>query len=250
MTLDGSTVVGSTVLAPGSQSFVAAGASGTAWVDGIFTSGLPLLPLTPLASFGNSFAVRVNSANLIDQTARFGGLAAFSPLNASAPVTLTSIAIDASGNPLLAGSFQPSASQSLLATQTFDLPLSNAPTTAFPTAVHGAVLPASACSGSLCPGAASYLAKLTIPSSISAAKASLALSVDDSPNLTLRNLGSAQATGISIAVSSFTSATNCATTLAEGAECSIALSGIGSGSITVTANNSTSQTQILPTLAT
>ena len=250
MTLDGSTVVGSTVLAPGSQSFVAAGASGTAWVDGIFTSGLPLLPLTPLASFGNSFAVRVNSANLIDQTARFGGLAAFAPQNASAPVTLTSIAIDASGNPLLAGSFQPSASQSLLATQTFDLPLSNAPTTAFPTAVHGAVLPASACSGSLCPGAASYLAKLTIPSSISAAKASLALSVDDSPNLTLRNLGSAQATGISIAVSSFTSATNCATTLAEGAECSIALSGIGSGSITVTANNSTSQTQILPTLAT
>jgi hypothetical protein len=247
MTLDGSTVLGSTVLAPGTQSFVAAGASGTAWVDG--SLGLPLLPLTPLSTIGNSFAVRVNAANIVDQTARFGGIAASNPSSASAPVTLTSVAIDASGDAVVGGSFAPSASQSLLATETFDLPLNDAPTTAFPSTVRGAVLPVSACSGSLCAGAGAYLAKLTIPASAAAETAALSLSVDDSPNLTLRNLGSAQATGLQIAVPGFTQATNCGTTLAAGGECSIALAGTGPGSITVTATNSITQTQALPALA-
>jgi hypothetical protein len=250
MTLDGSSVLGSTVLAPGTQSFVAAGASGTAWVDGSLIAGLPLLPLMPLSTIGNSFAVRVNAANLVDQTARFGGIAASNPNSASAPVALTSVAIDASGNALVGGSFAPSASQSLLATETFDLPLNDAPTTAFPSTVRGAVLPVSACNGSLCPGAAAYLAKLTIPASAGAATAALALSVDDSPNLMLRNMGSAQAVGVQIAVSGgFTQATNCGTTLAAGGECSIALTGTGPGSITVFATNSTLQTQALPALA-
>jgi hypothetical protein len=250
MTLDGQTVLGSTVLAPGTQSFVAAGAAGTAWVDGSFVSGLPLLPLTPLSTIGNSFAVRVNAANLVDQTARFGGIASSNPNSASAPVALTSVAIDASGNALVGGSFAPSASQSLLATETFDLPLNDAPTAAFPSTVRGAVLPVSACNGSLCAGAAAYLAKLTVPASAGAATAALALSVDDSPNLKLRNLGSAQATGVQIAVTGgFSEATNCGTTLAAGGECSIALTGSGPGSITVSAANSTAQTQALPALA-
>ena len=248
MTLDGQTVLASTVLAPGTQSFVAAGAAGTAWVEGSLS--LPLLPLTPLSTIGNSFAVRVNAANRVDQTARFGGIASSNPNSASAPVALTSVAIDASGDALVGGSFAPSASQSLLATETFDLPLNDAPTAAFPSAVRGAVLPVSACNGSLCPGAAAYLAKLTVPASAGAATAALALSVDDSPNLTLRNLGSAQATGVGIAVSGgFTQANNCGATLAAGGECSIALTGSGPGSITVSAANSTAQTQALPVLA-
>jgi hypothetical protein len=247
MTLDGSSVLGSSLLAPGTQSFVAAGAAGTAWVDGSFIAGLPMLPLMPLSTIGNSFAVRVNAANLVDQTARFGGIAASNPNSASAPVALTSVAIDAGGNALVGGSFAPSASQSLLATETFDLPLNDAPTTAFPSTVRGAVLPVSACNGSLCAGAAAYLAKLAVPASAAAATAALALSVDDSPNLTLRNLGSAQATGVQIAVSGgFNEATNCGATLAAGGECSIALTGSGPGSITVSAANSTAQTQVLP----
>jgi len=244
LTLDGQTVVSSTLLAPGTQSYVAAGASGTAWVDGNLT--LPLLPLEPLSTIGNSFAVRVNSANLVDQTARFGGLAAENPSNASAPVNLTSVAINASGNALFGGAFAPSTSSSLLATQTFDLPLNNAPTTAFPSTVRGAVLPTSACSGSICTGYAAYLSKLAIPASVSAATASLALSVDDLPNLTLHNLGSAQATGLNISISGFTQANNCGTTLASGGECSIALAGTSAGSITISASNASTQTQTLP----
>jgi hypothetical protein len=247
LTLDGQTVVSSTLLAPGTQSYVAVGASGTAWVDGNLT--LPLLPLEPLSTIGNSFAMRINSANMVDQTVRVGGLAAANPSYASAPVNFTSVAIDASGNALFGGAFAPTTSGGLLATQTFDLPLNNAPTMAFPSTVHGAVLPTSACSGSICTGYAAYLSKLTIPASVSTATASLALSVDDSPNLTLRNLGSAQATGLNISVSGFTQTNNCGTTLASGGECNIALTGSVAGSITVSATNATTQTQTLPALA-
>ena len=207
-----------------------------------------MLPLTPLAPFGNSFAEHINAAGLVDQAARFGGIAASNPSAASAPVALTSIATDVSGNALVAGSFTPSASQSLLATQTFDLPLENAPTVAFPSTVRAAELPPSACNGSLCAGAASYLAKLTVPANASAATASLALSVDDSPNLTLRNLGSAEATGLQLSIAGFAFATNCSTALASGSECSIALNGTGPGNITVSASNATTQTQALPVL--
>ncbi|HEX9202000.1 MAG TPA: choice-of-anchor D domain-containing protein, partial [Acidobacteriaceae bacterium] len=247
MPLDGSAILGSTVLAPGSQSFVAAGPAGTAWVDGSLS--MPLLPLAPLSNIGNSFAVRVNAANMVDQTARFGGIAAANPGNAGAPVALTSIAADASGNAIAGGSFSPYASQSLLATQTFDLPLANTPTAALASKVRDAVLPPSGCAGSLCAGSAAYLAKLTIPATAAAATAALALSLDDSPNLTLRNLGSAQAIGLHVFVTGFAFTGDCGTALAAGGECSIALTGSGPGSITVSATNSATQTATLPALA-
>lgn len=247
MPLDGSTVLASTLLAPGTQSFVAAGPSGTAWVDGNLT--LPLLPLTPLSTIGNSFTLRVNSANVVDQTARFGGIAASDPANASAAVALTSIAVDPNDNPIASGSFTPSASQSLLATQTYDLPLATAPTAAFPSTVRSTVPPPTSCSGSLCAGSAAYLAKLTIPATASAATAALALSVDDSPNLTLRNLGSAEAINLQLAVTGFNFATNCGITLPAGGECSVALTGNSPGSITVAAANAITQAQTLPALS-
>ena len=245
--LDGSAVLASTVLAPGSQSFVAAGAAGTAWVDGSLS--LPLLPLAPLSNIGNSFAVRVNAANLVDQTARFGGIAASNPGNAGAPVTLTSIAVDPDGNPIVGGGFSPYASQNLMATQTFDLPLENAPTAALLSSVRGAVMPASGCNGSLCAGSAAYLAKLVIPANAAVAMASLSLSWDDSPNLIVRNFGSAQATGVQVSVSGFTFAGDCGSTLAAGGECSITLTGSGPGSITISAANAVPQTAALPALA-
>jgi hypothetical protein len=247
MPLDGSSVLTSTVLAPGTQSVVAPGGSGTAWVAG--SMGLPILPLQPLSPFGNSFAVHLNSAGVVDQAARFGGIAASNPGDAGAPVSLTSLAADAVGNAFFAGSFAPYASQSLLATQTFDLPLTTAPTAAFPSTVRAAVLPASACNGSLCSGSAAYLAKLTLPASLATAAASLGLSFDDAPNLTLRNLGSAEATGLQIAVAGFTFATNCGSTLAAAGECSIALSGAGPGSIAVSAANAVTQAQTLPAIS-
>jgi hypothetical protein len=244
ISLDGSTVLASTLLAPATQSFVTPGLAGNAWVDGMI--GIPLLPLTPLATIGSGFAMRVNAQNAIDQTARFGGLASENPANASMPVTFTSIAIDPTGQPIFGGAAQPSASSSLLATETYDLPFYAAPTPALPSTLRTTVLAPGACSGSLCSGSAAYIAKLTTPTTAAPA---LALSVDDSPNLTLRNLGSAQAIGLQIAATGFTSSTNCGATLAAGGECSIALAGLGPGSVTVEATNATTQTTALPALA-
>lgn len=244
MPLDGSAVSAATAIAPGSTSFVAAGADGTAWVDG--TLSLPLLPRTPLATIGNSFGARVDATGAVDQTVRFGGVATSNATYASAPVNLTSVAVDGAGDLLAAGQFQPTASASLLATETFDLPLENAPTAAFPTTVRGAVLPTADCNGSSCPGAAAYLAKVAPTASANAA--SLALSVDDAPNLTLRNLGSAQAVGLQITASGFQETDDCGGTLAGGGECSIALTGAGPGSIRVTAQNAVAQTQNVPGL--
>ena len=247
MPLDGSSVLASTLLAPGSQSFVAAGAAGTAWVDG--TLSLPLFPLTPLATFGNSFAVRVNASNIVDQTARLGGIAASNPANAGAPLNLTSIAVDPSGNALAAGSFAPYASASPARHPDLRPPAHQCPNHRIPFNRPCSRTPAI----SLHRQPLRWLSRL--PSQALTlrqrrrATASLALSVDDSPNLTLRNLGSAQATGLQITITGFTSTTNCGTTLAAGGECSIALTGSGPGSISAFAANASAQTQTLPALA-
>lgn len=247
MPLDGSSVVASTVLGAGTQSLVAADPTGGAWVVGSLS--LPLLPLTPLSSLGQSFAVHVNSSGAVDQTARFGGLAGASPASAGAPVNLTSLAVDTSGALLAAGSFAPWASSSLLATETYDLPLTAAPTSAFPSSVRAAIPLSSACSGSLCSGSEAYLARLAVDVSAARASAGLALSVDDTPNLTLRNVGSADATNLAITVAGFTYTTNCGPSLPAGEECSILLNGSGPGSVTASAANSATETQALPAIS-
>ena len=76
----------------------------------------------------------------------------------------------------------------------FDLPLTNSPTSALPSSLKDAIPPPASCAGSLCPGSAAYLAKLS-----TTAAASLALSIDTAPTITLRNLGSVEATALQIA---------------------------------------------------
>lgn len=239
MPLDGSSVLSSTLAAPGTQSVVAPASSGSAWIAGPLTG--PLLPLTPLSGMGNSYALRINRQNAIDQTLRFGGLPTANSNYASAPVNLTSLALDATGQPIFAGSVAATASSSLLATETWDLPLTNTPTAALPSSLRDAALAPGSCTGSACAGYAAYLAKLGL-----AAAPSLALSTDDSPNITLRNLGSVEATAMQITATGFAQTNDCGFTLAPGAMCSIVLSGVGPGSITVQAGNAATQTATLP----
>ncbi|WP_348269121.1 choice-of-anchor D domain-containing protein [Edaphobacter paludis] len=238
--LDGSTVLSSVLLAPGTQSFIADTSSGDTWATGNLTT--PLLPIPALSTTGNSFALRVTPQNTIDQTLRFGGLPTTNPSYASAPVTLTSLTTDTTGQPIFAGAVTPTASSSLLPTQTYDLSLYNAPTAALPSNMRDAVLAPGTCTGSLCAGSAAYLTKVN-PAT---AAPSLALSTDDSPNITLRNLGGIAATDLQLTASGFTLATNCAPTLNPGAECSISLNGSGPGSLTAQAANATTQTANLP----
>jgi hypothetical protein len=246
--LDGSTVLASTLLAPGTQSAAIPALNGATWIAASSTLPASLLPVTALSTIGNGYALRVTSQNTIDQAIRFGGLPTTNPSFASAPVTLTSLTTDPSGQPIFAGSVSPTASANLLATETYDLSLYNSPTPALPSTVRAAALAPGACTGSsLCAGNAAYLAKLSL-----SAAPSLALSTDDSPNITLRNLGSAPATNLQLTATNFTLATDCPSTLPPGAECSIALTSTGTtpGTLTAQADNATLQTATLPATTT
>lgn len=238
--LDGSTVTGATVVAPGGQSYVAAVPGGGAWVDGV-TTAPGLLPGTPLSTVGNGFAVRVTAAGVVDQTARFGGGANQSLGFAGLPATVTAVAVDAAGEALIAGSVQPTASANLLGTETYDLPLRNGFTAALPSSVRDAEVAAGTCTGSLCAGSAAYLAKVDTRG----AGPALALSVDDAPNVVIRNLGSGAATGVTVVGSGGAVSTTCGAVLAAGAECD-ALLPVGTTSVTVTAANGGAQTVAVP----
>jgi hypothetical protein len=244
MPLDGSTVLSSTLIAPGTQSFAVPAPSGSAWITGTLTA--PLLPLTTLSTLGNTFAAHVTQQSIIDQTARFGGLPTTNPTYSSVPVAFTSLTTNLTGQPIFAGSVAPTASSSLLSTETYDLPHDNTPTAALPSTLRNAVPAPGTCNGSLCSGYAAYLAKLNTTTAAPA----LVLSSDDAPNLTLRNLGSAPANALQLSASNFTITNNCPTTLPAAAECSIALTGSGPGTITLQAANATTQTINIPAVTT
>ncbi|WP_174240956.1 SBBP repeat-containing protein, partial [Granulicella sp. S190] len=252
LSLDGSTLISSTILAPGIQSSVIPAPSGAAWVSATGNNPAWLLPLTPLSEIGNSYALRITQQNtsqpVIDQTIRFGGLPTTNLPFASAPVTLTGLTVDSTGQPTFAGSASPTASASLLSTETYDLPLTNSPTAALPSILRSAALLPGSCTGSLCAGAAAFLAKLN-PTT---AAPSLALSTDDLPNLKLRNLGSIAATNLQLTATNVTLATDCPTTLAPGGECNVAPTSTSSnpGTLTVAASNATAQTVNLPATST
>ena len=114
MPLDGSTVLASTLAAPGTQSTVTPAPSGAAWITGSLTT--PLLPIQTLSTFGNAYALRITAQSTVDETLRFGGLPTSNPSYSSAPVTLTSVATDSTGEPIFAGSATPTTSSSLLST--------------------------------------------------------------------------------------------------------------------------------------
>ena len=237
MSLDGSRVLASVLLAPGAQSVVMPAPNGAAWAAVGLTS--PLLPLPAISNVGTSAAFRITSDNTIDKSVRFGGPSTdFSNM----PVSITSIAVDSAGQPIFAGSANPTTSSSLLATKTFDLPLLT-PTPALPSTLRDAVLaPGSNC-GSLCAGSGAYLAKLNLSGA-----PTLALSTDASPNIILRNLGSLAATALQITAAGFTATHNCPNQLEAGAECNILLAG-GPGSLTVQAANATAQTVSLSAIS-
>jgi len=237
MSLDGSRVLTSLLLAPGTQSVVMPAPNGAAWAAVGLTS--PLLPLQAISNVGTSAAFRITADNAVDKSVRFGGP---STEFSSMPVNITSIAVDSAEQPIFAGSANPTTSSSLLATETFDLPLL-APTQALPSTLRDAVLaPGSNC-GSLCAGSGAYLAKLNLSGA-----PTLALSTDASPNIILRNLGSVPATALQITAFGFTAAHNCPSQLEAGAECDILVAG-GPGSLTVQAANATAQTVSLSAIS-
>jgi trimeric autotransporter adhesin len=249
--LDGSSVLSSTLLAPGTQSTLNPAANSTTWVASSLTTPASLLPVTPLSTIGNSYALRITDQStttpVIDQAIRFGGLPSTNPNFASLPATITSLTTNAAGQPTFAGNIAPTASASLLSTETYDLPLYASPTSALPSTLRSAILPPSECTdSSLCSSSAAYLARLN-PTT---AAPSLAISADSAPNLILRNLGTVTAKNLTLTAPAYTVATDCPTSLPPGAECNIALSGTGSATLTAQADNALPKTVTLTTATT
>jgi len=240
--LDGSSVLSGTVIAPGTQSVLAPASNGSVWLGGIFGS-LPTLTQPPFATIGNAFAVHYSPTSGIDQSLRFGGLANQYQSYANATALLNALTLDPNSNLFLAGAIQPSASASLLATETFDLPLLGADTAAFPSSSANAVPLPSTCSGSLCSGSAAWLAKV----SPSASAPAIAVSTDDLPFIVIRNLGSAAAQNLNITVSSGGFTSLCPASLASGAECDVMLTGNSATTLTITSSNTDATTLQLPT---
>ena len=242
VSLDGSSLKSSVLLAPGTESYVAAAANSAAWVDGALID--PILPLPALADVGDGFAVRVTSSGTIDQTVRLGGAAISNNSFASIPSLLTSIAVDAADEVLFAGAIQPTASSSLLATETYDLPLRNTITSALPSMLSDARQSAATCSGSLCSGSAAYLTKIS-----PTAGAALSFSVDDLPFIKLRNLGTSQADNVQVRSSAGSLSTNCPTALGPGSQCDLLLTGGGAGVVSVSSSDTQSQSVAFPAYA-
>ena len=240
LALDGSQVLSSTLLAPADTSVIASGSGSDTWVFASSTGTPPLLPLLPLETIGNGYAFRIAGSGKVDRNARVGGVAVNNSSSASVPVTEGGVAVANDGTVALTGALAPTVSSDVLSTQYYDVPLTQAPNAALISTVRDA-LPLPPCSGSACSGGAGLMARLTPDSSTP----QLALSVDDHPNLTLRNLGTADATDVQIAANGYTVTTGCGSTLAAGAECSLALTGTAAGSVTVQAANANAFTTSL-----
>ncbi len=232
ITADGGSVPESVLLVPGSQSFVTAGPNGSAWVSGSLTT--PLFPgaATPFSEFGDSFLLHVAQSGDVVQSFRAGGL----PIDNASYASLTSSAgapaITANGaTATLPGTLAATASAPLAAMQRFDIPLTG-PTPALPNA-PGDLLPSSCPGLSDCSGSAGLLTTV----STAATAAAFTLSVGDLPNLILRNASSIAAANLAITASGYEVAADCGSSLLPGSQCTLALSGSGPRSLTVSAAN-------------
>ena len=232
--LDGSAVLNGAVIAPGTRSAVTVASGGSAWIAGDFDpSFAPLLPQSAIAGIGSSFAVRTNATGTIDQTVRFGGLPIEDQTFAGIPASIRALAVQGDGSLLAAGAVQPTASSSLLGVERYDLPLDDAGSAILGSTVTAAEPVPASCGGSLCSGSAALLEIVQTATSA----AGPVLSLDELPFGTLRNLGSSDIDGLRITSSAGSIATNCLSTLAAGAECSLLFTGGGAGVLTVSSTN-------------
>jgi hypothetical protein len=237
MPLDGTRIISSTLLAPGSASVVTSALDGTAWAA--VPLSYVLLPLPAISNIGNTAAFRITAQGMIDRSIRLGGL--YGGGLPALRTSIASVAIDSNSQPIFAGAVATQAGSTQQTTQVYDLPLLGSPTVALPSSLRDAILPPGSCNGSVCEGSGAYLAKFNLT-----AGASLAFSADAAPNIILRNLGSVAASGLQLFATVFTLSHNCPAQLGPGAECNIILNGSGPGTLTAQASNATGQVISLP----
>lgn len=243
LSLNGTTIISGTVIAPGIQSSVTASNDGGAWVSGVSAStDVPTSPRKTLATIGNGFSVHISSTGKTDQVVRLGGLPTSNLAFASIPLQVNSTVMTLPGRLMIAGSIEPTASANLLDSETYDLPLIAGSSSALNSSVRDGEVSGAGCSGSLCAGSVGYLGEVDVQSSGD----SLLLSADDFPLLTLRNLATSPATGIALASSLSQFNSSCGPVLAPAAECGIMIQGSAAGLLTVTADGNSTSTFSYP----
>jgi hypothetical protein len=240
--IDGQSISDSVLLVPGTQSFVTVAADGGAWISGALTT--PLFPnnIPPDHSTGDSFLVHLTAEAALDRTLRFGGMPVDDASHAAITSNVASPALSGA-TVALPGSITTSMDASRLTTQRFDLPMAATPSSALPNRLNDLEPGASECgTGGQCNGSGALLAMANIAASAPA----LSISSGDLPNLTLWNLAPVAANGLTVSAKGFTIAGNCGETLQPWNPCSLALTGYGPGSLTVSAINSSTVTLSLP----
>jgi hypothetical protein len=241
---DGQSVINGVVLAPGTQSFVAAAPDGSAWIT--MPLSTPLLPVTVAASAqpGDSLLLHVLGTGALGQSLRIGGAPVGNASYASLATALAAPAISPDGSRIVApGTVTINLSSSLLATQHFDLATIASPESLLPNSIQDVVPDATLCgSASQCMGTGALLAIVDTNTSAP----TLALSTGDLPSLTLSNPGSAAASSLDITATGYSVATNCGGSLTPDAQCGLALTGGGPGTLTLSASGAASTSLTLP----
>lgn len=243
LSLDGTKVLSSTLLAPADSTVLGRDSASRLWAFTSSSGVPPLLPLPAVQTRGNAYAFRIAKDGKVDRVARIGGAPVNRSSSASIPVDVGGVTVTADDSVFLAGTVTPTLSSDLIGSLFYDLPLSGAPATALPSSVRDAT-PATVCGGSACSGGAGLLARLSPDSGTPL----LVLSTDDTPNIILRNIGSASANNLRVSSATSSVASGCDSNLAAGQECSLSLTGTA-GSITVQADNVPAFVTALPAVA-
>ncbi len=159
LSLDAQSVINGVVLAPGTQSTVAAAPDGSAWVT--MQLSTPLLPATIAASSqpGDSLLLHVLANGSFSQSLRVGGSSVREASYASLTTALRTPAVSADGSRIaIPGTATLSLNSSLLATQHFDL-ATTIPTALLPNSIQDVLPDTTSCgSASECSGTGALLA--------------------------------------------------------------------------------------------
>jgi len=233
--LNGQSITSSTLLVPGTQSFVTPGPNSSAWISGSLTTPLFPGPIAPDYPTGDSFLLHLTAANTIDQTLRFGGLPPNNAGYASLTTLVSAPALASTGTIALAGALTATTNT---IPQSFDFPLVQTPNPILLNTLAD-ILPTTC---TQCTGTAALLSLLNTTTSAP----SLSLSTNNLPNITLRNVGSATATGLTLTATGYTLTSNCASTLQPSNACTIGLTGTGPGTLTASSTNAPTATFTLP----
>ena len=233
LSADGQTLEDAVRLFPGSGSAITLGPGGDAWVTGGLS--IPLTELERHAGLGDSYTLHLGPGDNPDRALRLGGIATNNIRYAAMSSALGPAALDAASSSLLIpGTVTLATDPTLIGSQAFDLALSPSNTPPlFPN--PGATLLPSACvAGQPCAGSGGFLAQLGPPGS----GAVLTISAGDLPTLTVRNISSTAATGLSLSSTAYRLSTTCTQTLSPGEQCGAILSGSGPGTVTLSGTNS------------